>query len=195
MPVKRRTPKIRKHDLPVWQQEFLLTGQEPVEEEDINVFAVIQWKRHRGRNDPVKVAWSEYGDGLLQEFIEAYPGCRCYAWWEFSAPEPRLRIAGTGSPKHEHLAYMASYRFGIPVLWISAREVEIYSGRAKDKDGNPIHKPRREFTGVPIDQNDPPQFESQAAYLDRHGLLTERERKVLHADAFIPEVITEDPTQ
>ena len=35
-----------------------------------------------------------------------------------------------------------------------------------------------------IDPADPPVFESQAAYLDRHKLLTEVERECLPADAF-----------
>jgi len=40
--------------------------------------------------------------------------------------------------------------------------------------------------GGAIDPADPPVFESQAAYLDRHKLLTEEERECLPADAFVP---------
>jgi len=38
---------------------------------------------------------------------------------------------------------------------------------------------QRDFTGVAIDPNDPPTFESQAAYLKRHGLLLAGEERRL----------------
>jgi hypothetical protein len=201
MPRKRRTPKARKHDLPVWQQEFLLTGQEPIEDEDLNPFEIIEWKCHScQRPDPVQIAWSQYGEGLLQEFIEAYPGHRPYAWFAFESPEPRRRVAGVGDPKHEHLNYGPVFRFGIPVLWVSQREVDFYNGRARDVNGARIEKwgggyyEEGHFKGAAIAINNPPQFESQAAFLDRLGLLSERERKALHADAFQPESLHEDTT-
>jgi hypothetical protein len=43
-----------------------------------------------------------------------------------------------------------------------------------------------------IDPNNPPRFESQAAYLERHGLLSPEERRRLPADAFEPELVTTD---
>jgi hypothetical protein len=48
------------------------------------------------------------------------------------------------------------------------------------------------FKGLPIDPQDPPRFESEAAYLRRWGLLTPAEEKHLarHPELLQPEVIT-----
>ena len=51
-------------------------------------------------------------------------------------------------------------------------------------------EPRRE---VPVDPDDPPSFESQAAYLKRLGLLLPREEKRLTPDDFTPEWIELKP--
>ena len=60
------------------------------------------------------------------------------------------------------------------------------------KHGNRIEKwkggfyKEGDFKGVAIDPDDPPVFESQAAYLDRHKLLSDDERESFPADAFEP---------
>ena len=64
---------------------------------------------------------------------------------------------------------MPSYKFGLPDNWVIPLYVKWYP----DKDIQAI------------DPNDPPVFESQAAYLDRYKLLTEEEREYLPADAFV----------
>jgi hypothetical protein len=46
-----------------------------------------------------------------------------------------------------------------------------------------------DFAGVAIDENDSPRYESQAAYLERHGLLTPAERRRLTEKDFAPEVV------
>jgi hypothetical protein len=53
----------------------------------------------------------------------------------------------------------------------------------------------RPFRGVPIDPADPPQYESQAAYLKRLGLLTAEERRALGPEAFEPEVVRPAPDE
>jgi hypothetical protein len=47
------------------------------------------------------------------------------------------------------------------------------------------------YTGIPIDDNDPPTFESEATYLERHGLLTDDEKRILanKPEAWRPEAI------
>lgn len=42
---------------------------------------------------------------------------------------------------------------------------------------------------VPFDPEDPPRYESEASYLDRHRLLSAAERKALPADAFELETV------
>ena len=39
--------------------------------------------------DELRDAWSIHGDTLTAEHRKAYPGSRPWAWWLFSAPEPR----------------------------------------------------------------------------------------------------------
>lgn len=91
-----------------------------------------------------------------------------FAWWLFDAPEPRRRTGGMGTPKHEVLAYRPSYSWGMPDYWIEAWEITYYSNRKSET-----------FQAEAYDPNDPPTFESDAAYLGRHGLLTAAERRRL----------------
>jgi hypothetical protein len=52
------------------------------------------------------------------------------------------------------------------------------------------------FVAVRLDPDDPPRYESEATFLDRHGLLSAAERLALPPDAFDAEVVlphTDDP--
>ncbi len=132
---------------------------------------------------------------MLADFVREHPGQRPHVWWQVEAPEERRRrLGGTGTPSHEALAYMPHFKFGIPTSWVAQWSVDYYNGRARDVHGKPIGTEYREghFKGQAIDPDDPPRFESQAAYLDRHGLLTAEERAALPADAFEREVVTFD---
>ena len=68
-----------------------------------------------------------------------------------------------------------------------------YNGRSKDIHGNPIGTNYKEgdFEGVAIDPNDPPRYESEAAYLKRLNLLTPAELKYLdkHLELMEPEIV------
>jgi hypothetical protein len=65
--------------------------------------------------------------------------------------------------------------FGIPVYWITPQDTGIL-GRAG-------------FKGKPVDTGDPPLFESQAAYLKRHGLLSDQESAALPENAYDLEAV------
>jgi len=83
------------------------------------------------------------------------------------------------------LAYVPTFSFGLPSIWISRGQVNYYSGIAVDIHGSPIGErfPSNNFRGVAIDPDDPPTFESQAAYLKRHGLfMAGEERRLKKAD-------------
>ena len=73
--------------------------------------------------------------------------------------------------------------------------VAYYTGTATDVDGQVINPKAADdpepFRGVAIDPADPPVFESQAAYLKRHGLFLRGEERRLPVDAFEPEVVVE----
>jgi hypothetical protein len=146
---------------------------------------------HPQHLEALRARWQEVRDEVLGDWIGAHPGTRPFVWWRLEASEPRRRLGGVGTPKHEVLAYYPELRFGIPVSWVDAWEVEYYNGRARDIHGNRIGTEYTEghFTGRPIDPKDPPQYESEATYLDRYGLLSAEERAALPGDAFEPEFV------
>ena len=83
------------------------------------------------------------------------------------------------------LAYVPTFSYGLPSVWISQWQVKYYKGIAVDIQGNPIGSrfASNNFNGVAIDPDDPPTFESQAAYLKRHGLFLDgEERRLKKAD-------------
>ena len=104
---------------------------------------------------------------------------------------------GHGTPWHECLAACKNnpdYERGLPTLWVSKFKVAYYNGVAVDIHGNHIEStqpdgtPRKpgDFAGVAPDPADPPLFESEPAYLDRLGLLTDDERDKLNPTDFEP---------
>ena len=83
---------------------------------------------------------------------------------------------------------------GLPTLWISDFQAAYYNGVAVTIHGTPIESkhpdktPRKpgDFAGVAVDPDNPPLFESEPAYLDRLGLLTDDERGKLNPADFEP---------
>jgi hypothetical protein len=158
-----------------------------------------------------RAVWRDYGEGIVASFAEHSPGRRPSFWWKFSSPrlqvgqlagrgddreddrlpEPRRRLGGTGTPKFEVLNYVPTLSFGIPNCWIEAWEADYYGGKSGFTGDDPNSGPI--FEGVPPDPADPPAFESQAAYLARHGLLLEGERERLSHSDFEPELLDVTP--
>jgi hypothetical protein len=144
-------------------------------------------------DDELKVFWAVHSERIVAEHVTNNPGTRPTRWWEYSAPrialgtfrgcyfdgvlpEPRKRLGGIGTPASDVLGVVPTFSFGLPSVWISQWQVNYYSGIAVDIHGNPIgDRCPKHFKGVAIDPNDPPTFESQAAYLKRHGLLMPHE--------------------
>jgi hypothetical protein len=160
--------------------------------------------------------WEQYGADFLREFIKAHPCQRPLPWWQWDAPrwtrtfsawfdgtlpEPRQRLGGVGAPDFEVLAMVPRIEYGLPVGWVSPFDVAYYNGRLPvTRDAWPprSRQPREgDFAGVAIDPADPPTFESEAAYLQRHGCLTPAETQWLaaHPEALAPEVIEPDATE
>jgi hypothetical protein len=92
------------------------------------------------------------------------------------------------------VAYAKELDVGVPAHWVSAWQAAYYRGDARDVHGQPIGVEYRGsgFRGVAIDPHDPPRFESEAAYLKRHKLLSAEERSRLSAEAFEPESLTQE---
>lgn len=146
---------------------------------------------------------------LLPAWIKKNPCSRPWAWWTYFAPrwqrkfdayfdgklpEPRQRLGGVGDPDFEFLGYVPHFEYGLPVGWITNFDVEYYNGVRKNIHGTIIpakYKPG-DFKGQAIDPENPPTYESEAAYLGRLGLLSKAEEKYLkqHPELLEPETVT-----
>src|SRR5262249_40062457 len=104
---------------------------------------------------------------VLRDFIRLHPGRRPNLWWRFESSEPRRRLGGIGDALMGNGYITGNYTRGIPLMW-----------------GNRLPSRYR-----PIDPTDPPQFESQAIYLQRLGLLPTAEPGRLSAKDFEPELV------
>ena len=157
--------------------------------------------------------WTAVREEALSRWTAQHPGTRPWAWWQFEAPrcqpddlagrarqhftkssqcdlwpQPRRRVGGVGTPAHEALNAVPSFVRGIPEYWVDAWSVEYYNGRARDVHGKPIGTEYHaaHFPYAALDDENPPTFESETTYLQRHGLLTSDEARQLHPDAFEP---------
>lgn len=197
MPTVKKSLAMRE-TFPAGMPDYLLSGIAPDGAEALLFL---------GDSAACRRTWRDLRDELLPDWIREHPGTRPWAWWEFDAPrwdrkfgafydgtlpEPRLRIGGKGTPAFEALAYVPSFTRGIPDIWVSAFDVAYYNGRAKDIHGDRIGTEYKEghFPHEGIDPAGPPVFESEAAYLKRHGLFLPGEEKRLTDADFRPEVIS-----
>jgi len=90
--------------------------------------------------------------------------------------DPRRRLGGKGTtPWDAGLAVVPRFEYGIPIDWEKDASLWTLIGT----------QPPVDF--VPFDPAAPPKYESQAAYLKRHGLLFEAEARRLHPRDFKPE--------
>jgi hypothetical protein len=141
------------------------------------------------------LTWKTHRPAILADWMRAHPGSRPFAWWVWDAPEKlRRRVGGIGTARADVLAMEPEVRFGIDVSFLDAEDVSWYTD-PRDIHGKPVPELEsfREspFEADAFDPADPPRFESQAAYLARHGLLTADERERLPKAAFAPEAITD----
>ncbi len=137
----------------------------------------MEWNRTLGLNEPITAQlWREYSAEILARWIAERPGTRPSLWWKFEAPraprgslrgmlvgddlpQPRLQVGGSGRPANEVLAYCPRMSFGVPTTWAD------------------------------VEPGNPPLVESEAAYLERMGLLTAAERDRLNPFAFLPAAV------
>ena len=123
----------------------------------------------------------QHGDRFLAEFIAEHPGQRPAWWWHFNVadngePLLRQRIGGVGESSGEWVSY------GVPRDWITLAD------KTEDRTwpGKPL------ASGMAVDPNNPPLFESEATFLDRHDMLVKGERARLKPEDFEPEAIDVD---
>jgi hypothetical protein len=159
------------------------------------------WFECSKSEDELRDIWKQNSERIVAEHVAEFPGTRPYRWWQFEAPrspkgtylnrfydgelpEPRKRLGGIGTPHHEVLGYKPSFAFGIPIGWVDQWQVDYYTGVAVDIHGKRIseHHVGSGFAGVAVDLYDPPTFESEATYLDRHKLFLPGERRRWEAE-------------
>lgn len=94
-------------------------------------------------------AWELLGDEILAAWVEDKPLTRPWAWWKFTAPEPRQRIDGGVHPHDDPrrpVGFPKQLEWGIP------RNVALVPGDTKAK------------------------YETEREYLERLDLLTDHEK-------------------
>ncbi len=155
-----------------------------------------------GLGESREVMWAAVRDEILAEWIAERPGTRPRMWWRLDAPrwadpynrgtmaEPRRRMGGTGTPVFECLAYSPAFECAVPKQFVAADELEYYAEggglQNHDHPGEPVEA---------YDPKDPPMYESQAAYLKRHGLLEEGEEERVPEGNWTPVPSTDTDSQ
>lgn len=164
MPVRRRVDKRR---------QAVTDEHEAWLEDDDKASGFVQY----AHDDELEALWHQHSERIVADHVADHPGTRPARWWQYSSPEPRRRLSGIGTPACDVLAYKPTYSYGVPSIWITQRQVRYYSGTAVDIHGGHIGGELTIFKGVAIDPDDPPTFESEAAYMKRHGLFLAGEER------------------
>jgi hypothetical protein len=199
MPTNRtRRRRVQRYELTATATAYLRDEEMPADHDLLELFklqapSMAEAYLHPNGED----LWRQYGAAILAEHVAKYPGTRPARWWDFDAPrsamhpkqcELRRRLGGVGTPQHECLATYLEPSFGVPRSWVSQWQADYYNGRARHIQGQPIAPEYREghFPHLAPDPADPPMFESEASYLECHGLLLKGERTRLTAEDFTP---------
>jgi hypothetical protein len=159
MPRKKFSDK-RRAILTDGQVSFLRTGEWVPGDAEIYFFKIDDEK--------VKAAWESVGADLTAECIKRSPGTRPYFWW-VAGGGLRLRVGGRGTLRNRNKVVLD---FGVPrrgFNWIIQADVRVG------------------INAIPLDPENMPTYESQAAYLQRFGLFVSGEEKRIPAAAFEPE--------
>jgi hypothetical protein len=118
-----------------------------------------RWLYLDNREEP-RTVWERHAEVIIAHCAQRHPGFRPKLWWDFTAPEPRRRLGGTGDLiQATYPAIKLHHEFGIPASW------------------------------GPINNDDPPAFESEATFLQRLDLLLPGELERLGKTAFEPRIV------
>lgn len=178
---KRRAPEVDPGvmaylaDDPDWEEK---------KGEDHNPFVMlnVRYPRVHGRSwETYTDQWLGCREHVLRQWIPENPGTRPRAWWKVEAP----RLPEEEYP--ENFRRPTHKLHGLPFLYHLRERL----GGSGELSGD--RYPTKTEYGIPLswdeetlDPEDLPLYESQAAYLDRFDLLTEREREQLGPEDFEP---------
>jgi len=178
MPVRRRELRERRPE--VSEADWLIASESEVPPELHDKVGFLSLMDEGG-------VWERARDVVIPWWIERSPGTRPALWWTYDAPGPRQRLGGIGTPQSECFGNVESLHCGIPNSWLSASLKAYFTGQQRHAVTGERLNPTRTEADFPypvIDPYDPPRYESQASYLDRHGLLTAAERRDLKRDGW-----------
>jgi hypothetical protein len=180
MPVKRRVAKRIVGDVDAVFWAYLTDDPElAAEQPDGMSFFFCDWLNAAvGARPQMLDYWQHHGADITEQWAEDRPGTRPRCWWAFTAPRApatpalplkRVQTGGSGVPMDYTGQHPGNFphlvvRFGLPTEW--ARE------------------PSRGAPAI---------FESEAAYLLRHGLFLPGEQARLSGAAFKPVVVADGP--
>lgn len=184
MPRKQRTAKQRRAEpspTALWAMSDGFYG-EPAE---LNRLELIVDSLRYPTNDfeRNKRLWDEHKAGILTDWVNEYPGTRPSWWWIYDSPrmseaeakahgwrgwffvptlpDRRRRMGGDGLADFETMNVVPCFRCGVPECWDTET----------------------------LNPENPPAFESQASYLERHGLFMPGEKRRLRKQDYEDQVL------
>lgn len=172
MPTVKKSLAMREQ-FPEGVTQFLLTGE--VAHGDVEAYL---FSRDRSA---VRRAWKSVREELLTEYIQEHPGRRPWAFWKFDLSEPRRRRTGGTGDLVPAYNCGANVDFGIFRKCSFVDDALISAWRRINCLG--------EKKLIPIDENDLPTYESQAAFLKRYSLFLPGEESRLTPADFADEVV------
>jgi hypothetical protein len=110
-----------------------------------------------------RALWEEYGESITSEWANRHPGTRPTHWWKFSAPRLPTPAGYEG---------LESWWWLEPRLQVGGEPVDATDGASARNKAVPDWDDEN-----PAYLASPPVFESESAYLARHGLLLLGESK------------------
>jgi hypothetical protein len=151
---RKRTPRSRK-DTDLTEGQIAWLNSEPYDNAKGFSFFCAYHNSGLLKFHGTKELWDKYKADILEKWIADHPCTRPERWWEFDTTENRLRLGGIG----KHNEYAPCFKNGIPESWYPVKDISPPWSKSITHDR--------------------PCFESQAAYLQRHGLLTTAEKQYL----------------
>lgn len=99
---RKRTRRPRRVDTEPWMTEFLLHGRCLRPDGSRSLAPLLYRREYDGCFARTAAAelWAERREELMAAWALEHPGSRPWAWWTFTAPEPRPE----GEPEVEYLA-------------------------------------------------------------------------------------------
>jgi hypothetical protein len=142
MPRRRWAVKARRELLGQAMRTYLEQGQLIASHRHLDDYAGVKFFTAESER---KAAWHRHSGEILTAWVAVYPGSRPWGWWRYDAPGPRTCVEGVDymdTNLPESISWRAN--FGRPTC--------------------PLDRPAGAATTRIV-------FESEAAFLNRHGLL------------------------